>query len=1478
MNGTTGLFDDIIESKPASTGLFDDIISESPKKEEEIEVVAGPPRTKGKVFKTPEELEASFAEPMPEWKSALRGLTHPSGAIAITGALSKMSPEEKKSFLLDQYNRAIREGKPTTLGKGLEIGASIPGGAVPFILGGMRGRPGMAAVGAAMGYSDAFTQAGIKALMEDKDLDEALEIAEAAAKVGAATGAGSAAVLPTKVEPTLKGAVKTGAIGGPAFGASQYLQNLAQKYLGLKTPPLEGVLEATIFGGLVPVVAKGAERVLRIGRPVPTPEELRAPPVLEVPSEPVPVKPTIVYPGVPPVAPMEVAPSGLSMRVRPNIPEAGRGIPATEAMLELLPEPTVETVAISDLLRTPVERGPALAAVEELGQSVRRSQDFEKARMEQFSQTVEEYKNRMFHPDKPLTQNQLRIVQDSLKKAILENQIPGERKGIISGSKLEQWADSVLDPSTYTERWGKKSSVNPVQYFTEPIPALIVKGLAVMERGVMNFADWSKEMISQHGKEIEPFLKKVYIQTLHLHSQKPTEQTAKPVTTRTAFSERLEQAGERGVKPESARLAEEYEGRIGDLEKMLSEAETESKKIAVESKSKADAAKAAGKPIEEVLAINNPPERRAASSKVDILKEAVRVSKSVQEKAPKVETVPEKLRMAEAKKAEEPIPKPTEPAPLPAPEIEQPLGAVAPGTQAAQAVIAAAGRSAQRLNRTRQAFGAMFRSSPSRKIMEQTWDAIDTEANIVGQQAGKHIKLGATPAQDRAASAIVAAGFDPNKLPDLMTKAVRGGNQEAIDAVSLAMRDWNTIEPIARRGKQVFDQEISAENQGGINTEYHEDYLPGIYDMDLMMGAGRPFVISGHGGGRPSTAFKKGKTYDTPFDAIADGYVPKSLKLSDLAEHRVKVGQKLLNKKEWAQSLRSVTDPTDNLPIVTSLQRRQRGTGGTWFEVAPAGYEPREIIPGVRIAIHEGYRSLFDALTGNSRISGSAPGRILLETAGGIKHGLLAFDTFHASRIMQKELFLTGKISYKKGQTLLEYADRDLARAVREGEITQEIADWVRTNRTTADLLIKNGLNVGRIQEALYNSLIRDLPIIGKFNKWVFEKLTRGAMLESGLIEFERVSRARPDLTPDRVAQQVARDLNAYFGNLGSQGIFKSRQMQDIARLVALAPNWVESMARTEVLGSAQALKGLTYDPLVHRTILTGSIGKGVAQGLLAYFVGTQLLNLFTRKQFTWQNEESGHKLDAWIPDTTGKSHGFFISPFSVVAELTHDMIRYSKTEDSAWKAAIRIASNKSSPLWRAGKVLLTGKDWNKTQINDFWDRVKASAWALAPTPIPLSPIVKGTEYPGQVQRQLTASAGFKTEPAPGPAQQISERAREFRKSVKGEPTVEITPTQEAPYNNLRRALRIQNLDQARKAYTELRKTKSRAQIIKTLRPYSIDTEGIRHFYAFTGSSKLEPKFKATLTPQELKLYDEAKKERMNEWKLMQNILRTQPN
>jgi hypothetical protein len=209
------------------------------------------------------------------------------------------------------------------------------------------------------------------------------------------------------------------------------------------------------------------------------------------------------------------------------------------------------------------------------------------------------------------------------------------------------------------------------------------------------------------------------------------------------------------------------------------------------------------------------------------------------------------------------------------------------------------------------------------------------------------------------------------------------------------------------------------------------------------------------------------------------------------------------------------------------------------------------------------------------------------------------------------------------------------------------------------------------------------------------------------------------------------------------------------------------------------------------------------------------------------------------------------------VAELTHDMLRYSSKEPSKLDAAMRIVNNKASPMARAAKVLMTGRDYDGKQLTDTWNRVKAAGFALAPTPIPLSPMIKGSTYPGQTQRQLLGSAGFKVEPAESAAQQIAHKAKVFMQAHGKKPeTMELTD--EPAYYKLRDALRKDDDAGAKQMLDDLRKLHTPKQIMLAMRNH------VRR--PFTGSRKDEIAFRNTLSDKERGMYDRARDEQRDEY------------
>ena len=184
---------------------------------------------------------------------------------------------------------------------------------------------------------------------------------------------------------------------------------------------------------------------------------------------------------------------------------------------------------------------------------------------------------------------------------------------------------------------------------------------------------------------------------------------------------------------------------------------------------------------------------------------------------------------------------------------------------------------------------------------------------------------------------------------------------------------------------------------------------------------------------------------------------------------------------------------------------------------------------------------MIDAVLGESFFRKNTVGKVLLRTEGEIKHGMLVADSFHAFRMMQRQLALAHKVSYNKGLSLLEYDKPTIQRLISQGELEPKVAQWVEKNRPTMEKLMKEGLNIGRSSEQLHSYLTANIPGVKIFNNWVFSKLTRGAMAETALMEYDRVKKANPTWNEQQVAAHTAKQMNVYFGNLGRQGLFKSQ-------------------------------------------------------------------------------------------------------------------------------------------------------------------------------------------------------------------------------------------------------------------------------------------------------------------------------------------------
>lgn len=755
----------------------------------------------------------------------------------------------------------------------------------------------------------------------------------------------------------------------------------------------------------------------------------------------------------------------------------------------------------------------------------------------------------------------------------------------------------------------------------------------------------------------------------------------------------------------------------------------------------------------------------------------------------------------------------------------------------------------------KDAFKRYLGASGQRDMIAATFDAADNKAGYVARQAGNHVKLGGDETnphiediKQKAATFVRQAGGDKAGMLAKL-EAIKGKGYDS--TIEYAKNHWDELQKIADRAKEGTDAAAQEMDSAGINFDYRSNYVKGAYE-DPFTGK---IVLDEKGGGRgTSTSFTKQKVFNDYAEAIAAGFKPKELRLDKLTESAVLASLKAVNRARWVESLGQLKMPDGN-PVVTEMITNKRTLNNEDLKVddagnvispsgvsktssqAPDGYKP-VLIGNERYAVHEDVAPTVDALTAMSRIPSIIP-----KFSAFIKHNILVWDIFHASRFGQMQAGFEGKLpGYNKGLSALEFSDKSLGEAVEQGIIKPEEAAWAKENRPVLESMISKGLNIGRISDSLYKDVVPIMPGARFANNFIFDKLSRGIIAHASIYARERNAALHPEWTAEKLDRFTAKEVNEYFRNLGNQGIFKSKTFQDLARTFLLAPQWFEGMIRSEARGYGQAAKGLVPGKEFGKF---GNISKGMGTGLAAYFAVSQVINMITRGKPTWENDEPGKKLDAWIPDSIQGSRGFFISPMSVFAETTHDITKYIERGIDPTDAVSQVGSNKLSPAVRGLWAISSGHDFYGRPLHGL-DRYLEGAKQISP--IPLAFRTGGVA--GGAERQLLSTAGIKVTPAPSAVSSVHELAKTFLR----EHGIETPEFAAGEYTKMRTALREGDLETAREEYDTLLKKKKVDQISKAM---------IRYKQApFTGVNVQESKFRKTLDRGQTDLYAQAIKER----------------
>lgn len=693
--------------------------------------------------------------------------------------------------------------------------------------------------------------------------------------------------------------------------------------------------------------------------------------------------------------------------------------------------------------------------------------------------------------------------------------------------------------------------------------------------------------------------------------------------------------------------------------------------------------------------------------------------------------------------------------------------------------------------------------------------------------------------------------------------------KRALAAIEFANENWEKLQPAIEAFREI--SRIQRENE--LNSDVDSNEWQGGYIYHAWRGfettAGDPSSPVGAG-----TPFRKRRSVPTYAEGIAAGHKPASLNAITLLSKRVQSGQRKLNELNWALALKDITDPVSGLPIAQSVEWKprnpHRGSKGSeatdnWDQSAPAKWEPvappeYEVtkLGELIFALKRGYKPLFTDLTSPSWFRTGGGKAAIQKTFAVMKHVLLLFDTFHLGRLAAWATVMKGTPTYGKGATLLDYSEADIREMVKSGELPEKYAKDLSENVRLIDLALKTGFNVGQIQETLYNDWVHHLPLVGKFNQWLFGQYQRGAMAQSWLLEFNRLRRATPDATETEVARRVSWDLNKRFGSLGAQGLFRSKTSQDLARLFILAPQWNEGLIRSE-LGAYGQLAKAPFESIKQRRLVVGTLLKATGTMMLAQFVANQLINLATRGKPTWENEEEdpASKISAWIPDVVGHSGGYFLNPMAISAEYAHMLEGQIHRSEGPLDALNRILQGRVSAPMRSGLIFMTRKDPLGRSLREG-EVLPAMTKALIPVPIAVpalgsaaKQLVTGEpseQFAGQFQKQALSTFGIKADKAPDAEQRIRSLAKEFNRAKGIIPNAQFYA---GDFTEFTAALHRGNKTDAADALEELLKKKTAAQVAEHYSRWVVAP--------FTGQKGREGQFWRDLTEEQRQKYQEAR-------------------
>jgi len=553
--------------------------------------------------------------------------------------------------------------------------------------------------------------------------------------------------------------------------------------------------------------------------------------------------------------------------------------------------------------------------------------------------------------------------------------------------------------------------------------------------------------------------------------------------------------------------------------------------------------------------------------------------------------------------------------------------------------------------------------------------------------------------------------------------------QGYIDALHLDEEHINLAENI----RNYFDSRLEQAQEAGVINQGVENYIHRIWDRSSKIGKrATSEAASGMLQGNPKLA--RQRVFDSFFEGEQLGYTPKDKRVGYLlTAYEISLNEAIATRSLIKQLTKGTA--TDGKPLVVTASAGvpvtahefvvgKPGTTGKLYKTRTAAEQAKK--PGQTIVEREkdsfivkpkskgaeavDYRVIDHPALRGWKWVGAIDGKNILVQGDFLVHPEIykhLKNNLRSSRVRDFDIagYHVGKILLDANQelksTLLTASFFHQGQEALHGmghKVSPFGGSVLDLNNPTQAALVKHSLMVyshnamANFADGLHASgLVSKIPGVGRYavqyGNYLFGKYIPELKMKMALDAFERnTARYSSKLNPDQILKLTAEQANAAFGEMNYAAMGRSKTIQDVMRLIVLAPDFLE--ARAKFVG--QALKPHGREQLAALVRLSAGLA-----------IVAQTTNQLVNGEMDWSK-----------PFSVKINSKYYTLP-SVPGDLMHFIA------DSRGFAYNRLSPSFAKPVIET----LTGRDGfgRKKELG-----TRLHEWLIAQAPIPAQDILKG--------------------------------------------------------------------------------------------------------------------------------------------------------